>query len=234
MFCCWLVSLAWVAIVLPAYAHDMARCVSLVIVPVFAGVLVIPRLGPLRARRRMIAVLGPLSAFPQGLIPIALDLQAAPPVEPYFRAFFAVGLLSIHTFINARFVYKQALTWGLAVLWMAMTFVLKPPSLRDRVDAAYWIGLAQVIGTYLSYASERQSRRIFLQRRAIEDERARSDRLLENMLPAPIAERLKRGASTIADAHASVTVLFADIVGFTSMSARMQPVDHAGHAPAYG
>ncbi len=47
----------------------------------------------------------------------------------------------------------------------------------------------------------------------------RSERLLLNILPKPIAERLKRDPGTIADAYADVTVLFADIVDFTTISA---------------
>ena len=45
-----------------------------------------------------------------------------------------------------------------------------------------------------------------------------SERLLLNVLPAPIAERLKSGERAIADHYDSVTVLFADIVGFTKLS----------------
>jgi class 3 adenylate cyclase len=52
------------------------------------------------------------------------------------------------------------------------------------------------------------------------EERARSERLLRNILPNLIAERLKRSPGTIADAHPMVTVLFADIVGFTVLSTR--------------
>ena len=59
----------------------------------------------------------------------------------------------------------------------------------------------------------------------LDDARERSDHLLLNILPAPIAERLKRNPGTIADAHNEVTVLFADIVGFTQMSADAKPVD---------
>lgn len=50
-------------------------------------------------------------------------------------------------------------------------------------------------------------------------EKDRSDTLLLNVLPAPIAERLKTGEETIADRLDEVTVVFADIVGFTPMSA---------------
>ena len=50
---------------------------------------------------------------------------------------------------------------------------------------------------------------------------ARSDALLLNILPAPIADRLKQQPGTIADSFPSVTVLFADIVGFTPLAARM-------------
>jgi adenylate cyclase len=52
-------------------------------------------------------------------------------------------------------------------------------------------------------------------------ERERSERLLLNVLPAPIAERLKGGESLIADGAADVGVLFADIAGFTPMSEAM-------------
>jgi adenylate cyclase len=49
-------------------------------------------------------------------------------------------------------------------------------------------------------------------------EQEKSEHLLLNILPRPIAERLKGGERTIADSHAQVTVLFADLVGFTQLS----------------
>jgi class 3 adenylate cyclase len=61
--------------------------------------------------------------------------------------------------------------------------------------------------------------------RALESERHKSESLLRNILPAPIAERLKRGETTIVDSLPEVTVLFADLVGFTEMSARTPSVE---------
>jgi len=54
-------------------------------------------------------------------------------------------------------------------------------------------------------------------------ERDRAERLLLNVLPEAIANRLKSGQDTIADSFGEVTVLFADIVDFTSLSARISP-----------
>ena len=52
-----------------------------------------------------------------------------------------------------------------------------------------------------------------------------SEGLLLNILPKPIAERLKRSSGMIADDHDRVAILFADIVGFTTMSARLPPAE---------
>jgi class 3 adenylate cyclase len=60
-------------------------------------------------------------------------------------------------------------------------------------------------------------------RRALALEQQRSERLLLNVLPASIAERLKAGEAVIADAFPEVTVLFADLVDFTRSSRRSSP-----------
>ena len=60
---------------------------------------------------------------------------------------------------------------------------------------------------------------------ALRLEQEKSDRLLLNILPQPIADRLKQDPSIIADTFAEVTVLFADIVGFTQLSARVSPTE---------
>lgn len=58
---------------------------------------------------------------------------------------------------------------------------------------------------------------------ALQLEHGRSEALLDNILPPEVSTRLKQGEEPIADSYAEVTVLFADIVGFTERSARMPP-----------
>ena len=64
-----------------------------------------------------------------------------------------------------------------------------------------------------------------LAQEALKFQQEQSEKLLLNILPKPIAERLKAEQSTIADSFADVSVLFADIVGFTELSARMSPTE---------
>lgn len=52
-------------------------------------------------------------------------------------------------------------------------------------------------------------------------ERKKSENLLLNILPKSIADRLKKGEATIADSYDEVSVLFADLVGFTELSAKL-------------
>jgi adenylate cyclase len=52
-------------------------------------------------------------------------------------------------------------------------------------------------------------------------EQQKSDKLLLNILPKHIAERMKAGETNIADLYLDVTVLFADLVGFTSLAAHV-------------
>jgi class 3 adenylate cyclase len=58
---------------------------------------------------------------------------------------------------------------------------------------------------------------------ALDRAHARVDELLLNILPPSIASRLIGKGGTIADGFGEVTVLFADLVGFTKLSARMPP-----------
>jgi adenylate cyclase len=57
----------------------------------------------------------------------------------------------------------------------------------------------------------------------LEEERAKSRRLLLNVLPERIADRLAEGETRIADGHDNVTVLFSDFVGFTQIAATLPP-----------
>jgi class 3 adenylate cyclase len=64
---------------------------------------------------------------------------------------------------------------------------------------------------------------VSLRVREVRHERELSDRILHEVLPPSIANRLKSGETGIAERFDSVTVLFADIAGFTPLSAQLPP-----------
>lgn len=57
----------------------------------------------------------------------------------------------------------------------------------------------------------------------LQSERTKSERLLLNVLPQAIADRLKQGERTIVDSFHECTVVFADIVGFTQIVGKSSP-----------
>lgn len=61
------------------------------------------------------------------------------------------------------------------------------------------------------------------ERRLLELEQDKTERLLLNVLPRSIASRLKQGERTIAERYDDVTVLFADVVDFSSWAGRTDP-----------
>ena len=120
---------------------------------------------------------------------------------------------------------KAALLWWLAY---GVTLVLAVV-LPERIEPAYVVegspaGIATtIVGvTVFLFASMAYFVR---QRDRFQRE---SDDLLHAILPDEIAQRLKSDRTMIADDHESASVLFADVVGFTPMSAAMSPPELVG------
>jgi class 3 adenylate cyclase len=96
------------------------------------------------------------------------------------------------------------------------------PSLTVMVVNVFFLFGASAIGIFGAYLVELSNRTDFLLRISIQQEQALTESLLLNILPASVATRLKRGES-VADYFQSASVMFADIVNFTPLSARLTP-----------
>jgi class 3 adenylate cyclase len=134
---------------------------------------------------------------------------------------------------------RQSMPWFFAWLFMTVLagvfdFLLSdtPVKMNMQAVAVFFVlnfaAISLMIYALLWYfASEKQKLRaqVDLQHEQLRVEKERSERLLLNVLPPSIAERLKRGESNIAQGHADVTVMFADIVGFTKMTEELSPVE---------
>jgi class 3 adenylate cyclase len=134
---------------------------------------------------------------------------------------------------------RQSMPWFFAWLFMTVMagfFDYMITGVSTKVDlqtvAVFFVlnfaAISVMIYSLLWYfASEKQKLRtqVDAQHEEIKIEKERSERLLLNVLPPAIAERLKRNEVNIAQGHADVTVMFADIVGFTRMTEELSPVE---------
>ena len=107
---------------------------------------------------------------------------------------------------------------------------MKPPPVPPKTIVVFFalnfIAISSVVYFLLRYAAaerDRSQANLIEAHRALQAEQDRSERLLLNILPGPVAERLKQEEGTIADGFADVTVMFADIVNFTNIAEGMSP-----------
>ena len=129
---------------------------------------------------------------------------------------------------------KEATFWfaGFVLLVIATTvlepYVVRPTNLPPEIIASIFAQTLLVISSliffFTRYFISQKNRAYAL----LALEREKSENLLLNILPREIAERLKNESGIIADRFDGVSILFADMVDFTPMSAEMEPEEMVG------
>jgi class 3 adenylate cyclase len=132
----------------------------------------------------------------------------------------------IYTISRLRLRYAAAAGWAIFLtgqIALVLPSVFEEPTQRFAfILANAFIFFANLMGMLAAAYSEQAFRRDFYQQRQIAAEHERAERLLLNILPAPVAERLKHNEQ-VADHFEQASVLFADIVDFTPLSASSTP-----------
>ena len=109
-----------------------------------------------------------------------------------------------------------------------MTVRLTPAQVRagEIIFAVNFVAVSSLVYFLLRYAAvegEKSRARAAEAHALLKEEQSRSERLLRNILPGSVADRLKADSGTIADGFPDVTVMFADIVNFTETAEGMSP-----------
>ncbi len=129
---------------------------------------------------------------------------------------------------------RPAVRWFLAYLalvaasGLAQPFIEPTNNLSEGLVITLYVlnitGLSIVAFVLLHYFIGQKDEAM----RLLTMERQKSEQLLLNVLPAKIAQALKEGQGTIAEHFDSASILFADMVGFTRLTASLEPWEMVG------
>ena len=143
-----------------------------------------------------------------------------------------VGVILIlaftYTLLRLRFVFVLLITIVGTAAYLPYAITARYIQDVSVVLASLYLVTFGILGGLAAYRVERFTRDLFLRERQLDQERARSDGLLLNILPLAIVEQLKSSPSgRIAQAFDQVSVVFADAVGSTEQAARCTPEEFA-------
>jgi class 3 adenylate cyclase len=136
-----------------------------------------------------------------------------------------VVLIVVGTGLLFPYNARQMLAVGIAVLlvYLGAVAFLSEVDWRRVAVHIFFIACAIAAGTISAGLSDSLRRREHRARIEVDIERSKAEDLLRNILPASIVEELKRHPRAIADRFPETTILFADICGFTPLSAKVSP-----------
>ena len=147
------------------------------------------------------------------LAPIGVMVFQGPKESvPWFFAYLVMTAVS--GFFDYYLAYGNEKTTGMPLQTIAVFFVLNFAAMSTIV---------YLLVVYFVRQKDRLKEALDRQHSLLQVEQERSERLLLNVLPGHIAERLKRDPSVIADGLADCTVMFADLTDFTRLSEELPP-----------
>jgi class 3 adenylate cyclase len=156
---------------------------------------------------------------------VGLTMAAVGPFIPHAVIGFLMVLVIGGTLALMELRVLAAVTLLGCVAEMVVLMVHPEVTSFDASGFATWVVVGEVSVILLASQIEAYQRRLFIQRSLVEYERARAETLLLNVMPGPIADRLKQEPEAIADHFEGVTVVFADIAGFTHLAAQLSPTE---------
>jgi class 3 adenylate cyclase/CRP-like cAMP-binding protein len=157
---------------------------------------------------------------------LGLDLFSVIPGGPSTNYYNGLTLLLIAELIAFPWDMRRMMVLvGVTIgQFNVVNYVFDPdPSLVAYVNANYFFLSSAFIGSMGTWLVEGLRIDEFLARKNIEVERARSDKLLLNILPGEVAEELKARGQVEARYIRSCSILFTDFVGFTRVANWVQP-----------
>jgi adenylate cyclase len=140
-----------------------------------------------------------------------------------------IGLAGVMLVLMFNFGFVRLLFWpsilcGLLIIAAYDIAALLSPLSASLIIANNFFLMSTILaGGPITFLFEKLSRMQYLADQELASERQRGDLLIENMLPRHIAARLKAGERMLAESHAEVTVIFADLVGFTNLAKTLAP-----------
>ena len=146
-------------------------------------------------------------------------------VEPFYNIWMLVFITQA-TMIPVLWRYHLISHLG-TIICYAILYLIYLPKFRyspsfyvEHSIYLFWTGIICIFSVYLY---EQLRKKEFRARQELQIAQQKSEKLLLNILPEVIAEQLKHQPQTIADSFLEVSVLFADIVGFTELSSHTSP-----------
>jgi class 3 adenylate cyclase len=134
-----------------------------------------------------------------------------------------VVLILMYNFVFFRLLFFPSLVAGI-IITVAHEEAVRHTLTTDFIIVENFFIVATLIsGSAVSYLLDSLFRTQFLTNKQLDSERMRTNGLIESLFPARIAERLKAGETCIAESHGEVSVLFSDLVGFTSLTKKLSP-----------
>ncbi|HEX8645102.1 MAG TPA: adenylate/guanylate cyclase domain-containing protein [Allosphingosinicella sp.] len=164
-----------------------------------------------------------LAAAMKGLT-LALAAQAAiTGFPPQGMALVQMGILVVFASIGFAATVRLFFVWsGIVLAVFAAWLAASDFSSISKIYTLTNFSTFFLFALYFNWDTDRRARSVFAANRALAAEREKTEQMLYNVLPQEVVARLKAGTA-VADSFSDVSVVFADLVGFSSLSKRLSP-----------
>ncbi len=154
-------------------------------------------------------------------IPTALKINIRP---PFWGSWWFWTIVTLLVAIGVRLVVRQRIeSERREQVRLEMKIAERTREIRQQNEKI----------TKQSQQLEEEKNKVVEQQRLLQIEKDKTEKLLQNVIPATTAEELKRRGKVSARAYKTVSVLFTDFVGFTKIAEHMNPTELVGRLDFY-